>query len=1109
MTTRFPIDDGVQRRPSLAREESYTGNVPAGQYTTAAQHQVTSDLIDEAVEGVMRERGVDSNTAGVLRSLMASDPNTEFAKAFHQSQAAAGLARSHLAAVQKRVVIPYLLQDREMALLQSYAPEFRIEFKGTDLHDHALAAGSRKIDQLLVESKIPPGASCADLGGSPEHHAHSPTGNVHICQPVVDAKDPARSAQRRMRLTRLAASSQFESTRSFAAAYLRGEPAVVCNKTAQECTFKAMALMAVHVYDIKMADWPQIIENKGARLVEGCMLFSPRVLEQVQGQFENVGARFEVNPKQNKFRMGFANSPSWWYEHDWLEYCKYGIDQILYGKHGAYSYKVTERRGDTIFFRILPVSRGVPRNFHQVYRLPDVQMAEVHGFDISSRSSRYAARQKRTWLWPLPLWQDMMRHALEMVERGTLSHERLYNYYRTVAPRQTINAQLVAGGYTVSQQELLPLIVHVALAAAAAVCTSRSASQQIIGSELAKRGARDELTVYKCVAAFADGLSSAFGLILFPFTYVASAISNRARDMLRDNLVDWAPRAVCRSYSAKLLMTEVEGFDGNDFSAQEPDFTDLVQQEASFDHVTAAMNDADLAEVMLGMFSDSFSGQVRSDLQTVVSKGKEVKQQQMPAVQSVVSSSSVAGSTTLVSQSDGVGSAKFKADSILEAIQECEMEQKKVPSACAAAYQELCSGHPSLTSMRRRAEEFRNPDFWWVEAGVISRSALGIPPEDFSHAAVFSPVHNPQVDSLIRPVYTQEYSGSSSGSQVDRVHHVLADSSFTGWVFVNDTLQIYNGPEIVQTMRHALTKNLDFEVRLVQGPPGCGKTTSIVRSFQPECVVLCPVRKSTEETRGRLQEEKSCLGVNFKRVVRTLDSLLVNYFVNKDIKNLQPEILLADEGFMSHAGKWYAAAALLGVDLVKAFGDQFQIPHVPRAEAPRMHLRLKPDSTEEQWLTYRCPPDAVAAWGHIYDWKVRSTSSVGRSLAHVSSHRGLKIPHDCVMMGMYQADKKELRQMYQNCGTKVQIMTVHESQGKTFKHVWLHRFDRRKRTDTFSLYDKEAYVLVAMSRHTQEFKYICPDLGDLASSWIKQAQDIRRVQAASDVESAGLAKQFL
>lgn len=701
-----------------------------------------------------------------------------------------------------------------------------------------------------------------------------------------------------------------------------------------------------------------------------------------------------------------------------------------------------------------------------------------------------------------------MRHALEMVERGTLNHERLYNYYRTVAPRQTINAQLVAGGYTVSQQELLPLIVHVALAAAAAACSSKFASQQIIGSEMIKRGAVQESTVYKCVAAFADGLAGAFGLVLFPFTYVANAISNRARDMLRDNLVDWAPRAVCRSYSAKLLMMDIEGFNSNDFSASEPDFIDDVQQVAPFDHLTAAMNDADLAKVMLDMFSESFTAQVASDLQAVVGKSEAVEEVGSSVGMPSTVGTSV-GSTTLVSRAVEASSAKYKADSILEAIQECEMEQKKVQSACAAAFQELCSGHPSVTSMRRRAEEFRNPDFWWVESGVIARSALGIPREDFSHAAVFSPVHNPHVDSLIRPVYTEEFSGSSSGVQVDRLYHVLADKSFTGWVFVNDTLQIYNGPEIVQTMQHALTKNLDFEVKLVQGPPGCGKTTSIVRSFEPDCVVLCPVRKSTEETRGRLQVEKSGIGVNYKHVVRTLDSLLVNYFSNRSIKDLQPDVLLADEGFMSHAGKWYAAAALLGVDSVKAFGDQYQIPHVPRAEAPRMHLRLQPDSVEEQWLTYRCPPDAVAAWGHVYNWRVRSTSVVGKSLSHVSSHKGLKIPHDCVMMGMYQADKKELRQMYQNCGTKVQIMTVHESQGKTFKHVWLHRFDRRKRTDTFSLYDKEAYVLVAMSRHTHEFKYVCPDLGDLASCWIKQASDVRRVQAAAEVETAGQVKQFL
>jgi len=335
----------------------------------------------------------------------------------------------------------------------------------------------------------------------------------------------------------------------------------------------------------------------------------------------------------------------------------------------------------------------------------------------------------------------------------------------------------------------------------------------------------------------------------------------------------------------------------------------------------------------------------------------------------------------------------------------------------------------------------------------------------------------------------------------------LSDKTLTGWVFTNDSLLVYNGPEIVQSLKLALTKPMDFTVTVEQGPPGCGKTTSIIEKYRPGSQVLCPGKLSTIATRKKL-EALGKWSVDFKSVVRTLDSYLVNYSTSTKVRALRPEVLLGDEGYMSRSGRWYAAAALLGVQDLRSYGDEHQIPHVPRAETPKMHLKIVPDSFDYKWITFRCPPSAVAAWGHVYDWKVRSVSKVDSPMVHVGSSRGLQIPAGCVMMGMYQADKKELRKMYAASSVKVTIMTVHESQGETFEHVWLHRFDMRKRTDTFSLYDKEPYALVALSRHTKSFKYIAPDLGDLVSKWIVQSKDVRRVKAAAEVETQGQSKEF-
>jgi len=241
-----------------------------------------------------------------------------------------------------------------------------------------------------------------------------------------------------------------------------------------------------------------------------------------------------------------------------------------------------------------------------------------------------------------------------------------------------------------------------------------------------------------------------------------------------------------------------------------------------------------------------------------------------------------------------------------------------------------------------------------------------------------------------------------------------------------------------------------------------------------------------------------------RRYVRTVDSYLVNLFNDKKTGGLRTDRLLADECFMTHAGKWYAAAALLGVSEVHAYGDDHQILHIPRVQAPKLHVKLRYIDVANEWTTRRCPATAVAAWGGEYDWKVRTRSSVVGVMEEVRDTRGREVPDNCVMMCMYQADKRELKKLYAADLGRIQIMTSHESEGKTFKHVWLHRFDARKRSDKFSLFDQTPHVLVAMSRHTDTFLYRCPaPLGDLVSRWVENSKDPRRVAAATDLETAG------
>lgn len=1081
----------------------------------AAQHQVSAAVVDEAVESALSDMGLAGETGDVIRKLLATDVESGVAHHYYSGMASASLQRAHVHTMRRDMNIPYALTDDQTNKLSAYAPDFKLSFRdvGRESHDHPMAAASRLIDRAVIADRIPPGVRVCDIGG--EVYTHVARGQlgrrVHVCAPIVDVKDPARKVQTDLRVRQLVQNPDTsDAVQASAQAYLRGDRAAVCDLLAQLCKWRSDVITSVHVYDVPIADWPLVIENKHARLVEGCMLFSPQVFDEVSGEFETAEAIYEIDRASLRFRMGFKNSPSWFYDHDWLDYLKYGVDQELMGKKGTYSYRIVERRGDTIFFRILPVE-GVPRQFmRQVYKLPRVRMVEVYGFQMETRRVRDVPK-RRVYTWPLPLWQDMMTHAELMLERGVFDLTRMFNYYRTVAPRQTINAVLVAGGYTVSMRELAPLVVHVSLAAAVTVMKAQVESRAQVDHAIGERARRTESTVHKMLVAVGSALQAATGFVCYPLLWLEGLLEKAAFSVVMGNVISWQPETVIREVDVKLLLANHESRPDLGSITGSSDFLDEMELSAPFDHVTAAFEDPALAKVVVEGFADVLPEQILGQLREVVDKNssKPEKETVVPKPQSGPSTTAIASSIQL-SKEDYQGRVRLRKDAILEAITQCQLEQRKVQSSCASTYAELMTGSsPNRSALVARREEYRNPDMWLLRAGIFEKSVLGADPSGVMHSAVYTPVADADTESFLRPVYFEKFSGYSQGKYVERDHPRIADATYSGWALVCDSLEVYNGPEIVKSLQLALDGALNFDIILHQGPPGCGKTTSIVRSTRPDDVVMCPVRKSVRETAERLVTHDAALSETVKTRVRTLDSYLVNYLTNKRVSGLSAERLLADEVFMSHSGKWLAAAALLGVAVVEAYGDQFQIPPVSRAEAPSMYLKLRPDKVYNEWLSHRCPPDAVAAWGHIYDWCVRSTrQDITRTIRHVVSAVGLPIQPGHVMMGMYQADKKTITQLYKGCGVRIHVMTVHESQGNTYEHVRLHRFENRKRQDTFSLYDKPPYVLVAMSRHTQSFEYVSPDLGDVVMQFIKQASNVRRVAAASQVETAGESHQY-
>jgi len=305
-----------------------------------------------------------------------------------------------------------------------------------------------------------------------------------------------------------------------------------------------------------------------------------------------------------------------------------------------------------------------------------------------------------------------------------------------------------------------------------------------------------------------------------------------------------------------------------------------------------------------------------------------------------------------------------------------------------------------------------------------------------------------------------------------------------------------------------------LDVVLHKGPAGCGKTTQIVKSVQLDDVVLCPARASVMETRARLLSTRPELRFPVMERCRTVDSYLVHVLSRPGVRSLRTSVLRGDEAFMMRAGRWYACALLLGAERLEAYGDPHQIPHVPRALCPTLHLRLEAGAYDDQWVSYRCPHDAVAAVGDVYGWCARSGSRVIRSLKIIAAALETEpVEPGTVMLCMYQDDKKTLASLYASMSVPVRIMTVHEAQGNTFEHVRLHRFVRGKNQtsvpDAFDLFQKPEYVLVAMTRHTKSFGYWSQMGTDMVAERIRQGQSVSRMNAAGDVKSAGVALEYL
>lgn len=1103
------MDDIVEEEESQVPKALVHEPSPWLDMGNAVGTPITPAMMDEAFKRATAKCNLGPEDRDVFQTLASRDMASSATNAYYASKAAA-VSATRAGVAQRWLKVKEKVTEKQQQVLQDYATEFEFDFKGNEPHDHPMASLMRKVDHNLIWSRIPHIPRAVDVGGNPLFYINEGLTNVHICGGEIDRKDDSRYVWRDMQAKRLLSdTARPQVSRDMARAFLAKDKKFICGMKGQDCSVGAPILLSIHVYDIPLADWPLIMQKKEAFCVEGCMLYSDKILTDKSGTLGLVEARFEVDAKNDKFHMAFIDSPAEWYTHSWKSYVMYGKDCNFKtsGIDEYFSYRIIERRADTIFFRILRGTGKLPTEMYQSQRSPSIDLVRVAGFELNDRTGESNMLKRKTWHFPKSLWYEMVNYASEEYERGALDFAAMYRYYRTVSVKQTINAVLIVGGDPVGPDELVPLVVHACMAAAAMAALGQRETRGLTELALKERGGKWRKTMEKCAALAKSLVLCPVLAVTAPIRLMARAIGKLHFDSLQQYLITWEPEVeVVRLPIHRLKYLKL----GRSSRFEMDDLAVFAKAGAGFDHARALVKNQGLRDRLLGLTRGEDSN--ADDSHTRIGTSSE-RTYSLSVPSTDGGKTSFATRTTYYTdKGKSLGCADALRDSVIsrererlaairEHISEIEVTMKATESRCMSAFRFLFSaGVPNKKALVTSDDSLFHPDVWEVKRGVLVRSIRGLGREDFSHMAVYSPELAIKT-TCIRAVDKSKYVDPETGKK--SVNYVIRGSSFTGWVFVNDSLNVFNGEEVLDALKLSLTKPHRYSITVTQAPPGCGKTYAIKQLMRSDGTDMfaCPVRESAVSTRAEFLEQHPEFE-NGKTMMRTVDSYLTNY-ARQDVAAIHADRLMADEVYMTHAGKWYAMAGLLGVEEVLAYGDLKQIPHIPRVEVANIYTRVVPDINEHMWLNYRNPPSAIAAWGHLYDNRLRARSAEIGYFDEVKSATGRTIVPGTVIMCMYQATKVELRKLYKTDLSKVRIMTAHESEGKTFDYVWLHKTDARKRTDGASLYDAPAHCLVAASRHRKGFLYVNYGSPDLISTWVKNSRDPVRLSAVKDICTAG------
>ncbi|AKT94757.1 1a [Tobacco virus 1] len=272
-------------------------------------------------------------------------------------------------------------------------------------------------------------------------------------------------------------------------------------------------------------------------------------------------------------------------------------------------------------------------------------------------------------------------------------------------------------------------------------------------------------------------------------------------------------------------------------------------------------------------------------------------------------------------------------------------------------------------------------------------------------------------------------------------------------------------------------RNTDVEIKLFEAPPGGGKTTSLIELYmerreRTKTFVVTANKNSQVEITNRISNELDEDSPPFdKKDIMTMDSYLMNRCGESC------ELLFIDECFMVHAGEVLAIINKTMCKVAILFGDSKQIHYIERDELVKTTYHdidsfIEPFCRVYGEVSYRCPWDVCEWLSRLYNRKIKSHNqeSVGRTTVKVETVESVDdIPHfeDVKYLTYTQSEKSDVHRKFSREKKVVNVNTVHEAQGETFRRVALVRTKFQEDAPFVSV----NHIIVALSRHVESLTY--------------------------------------